>query len=1256
MGTKTWDGGATGNWNVSSNWSPAGVPVTGDDVVINTAGCTVTLDEHIGGGQTNTGLGSLTITTGKLYTNDGSNRMLTVTGATSIASGGTLDCTGSDIYLGVALYASTPSLDVDGTGIFIGGTGATHNIGNIQMKTNAVVTLTSGVTTLSTRNTNSYGMFYRNGGTFNHGSGKLVFNETTSSDNRILLRNATTFNEVEVNVGSGKSLSMYTFGDGGYLVTVADDLTITSGTFNTTNVEDATDSDLTVTGEVNVAGTLTCNSSVCSFGSLASTGLTNLADSSGSTLITNENSDGLSIVAGTFGTCVPAKIKHNNGTVTFNNHSDPAAHAAIVCGNSNATDGLYNVIIDGANTIVDTYDPGGAGQECKIHNNFTVTNGSFQVNGASNPFDVGGAVLVSAGKMFGDGAAPTGAMSFGSLTIASGAQFRATSGTTTINLNFRFEDGANFTHNSGTVTFAGATDANLEMEGGHSGRKTPTNPLKFHNLTSAKTGNYLNLYVDFTVESTFTITTDSTYGVSVRQPVYLTMGTATAQGTIAGPSSGTDNLYFATEATTSKILAANTDGLYPWIKTGNDWGWSAGNGGTINLENGDYQTTLNTETGYQGQSSPGDNTKTIKLTGDMKFAAVTVGSGDTLDLNGKRAEFSGAFDLNGSLDLDGSMAIFKHTLDLGGKSPSAGLESDADTIIIHDPPSTSEKAITSLYAQGTFFAKGVESEVTGYAWGGGLTQQPTNIFVGGKLDCQQNTSSTENITVATGGELLGTDRTLTVGGDFTTSGGLIGKSALDFDGTSECLVSDDSDFDSLTNATWMGWFKIDDVSADRNFIGQSSSFSCQVIENSTNKPRFSLYGGGSWTDLEGNTTITVDNKWHHIAYVMDGSNNKMYIYVDGKLDSEGAWTATLNGSGADIYLGGYRSGNVKGFAGILDAVSFWNVALTAPQIRAKMFSDFASLDSNTGCKGWWQFDEGTGGNGDTTASSVGSHPATLGPAGNAPNWVGAGTFTRGTSTVKLTGNGSASFAGTSTEFNNLEVASSSKTTTFVSVGGDDKRPVIRGTLTHGGGTLTTSTNCSITIGSGGTVSSGTNTSGLYFTRWDSVNPIPALTSKYLSLQQPCDFAGNQSAEQYIQFRHLHNIGDFNVTTARIISYVSSTVIMGAGTIEFTSTTGWGSNVYDNRVFTAGPGATIKGVGAKSGFASGNNWSVVGKIENLDVTNEELKVTGQVINCTGDIHQYFPTIDHSQQLDADTADDRDVRLGRDLDKNTELINS
>ncbi len=33
-GTKTWDGGATGDWNVAGYWNPDGIPGSGDDVVI----------------------------------------------------------------------------------------------------------------------------------------------------------------------------------------------------------------------------------------------------------------------------------------------------------------------------------------------------------------------------------------------------------------------------------------------------------------------------------------------------------------------------------------------------------------------------------------------------------------------------------------------------------------------------------------------------------------------------------------------------------------------------------------------------------------------------------------------------------------------------------------------------------------------------------------------------------------------------------------------------------------------------------------------------------------------------------------------------------------------------------------------------------------------------------------------------------------------------------------------------------------------
>ena len=112
MATKTWAGGATGNWNVASNWSPSGVPATGDDVVINTSGCDVTLDVHIGGGQTNTGLNSLTITSGLLDTNDGSNRMLTVDEAVDIGTAGDLDLNGSDVSFGTLNVANGASASI----------------------------------------------------------------------------------------------------------------------------------------------------------------------------------------------------------------------------------------------------------------------------------------------------------------------------------------------------------------------------------------------------------------------------------------------------------------------------------------------------------------------------------------------------------------------------------------------------------------------------------------------------------------------------------------------------------------------------------------------------------------------------------------------------------------------------------------------------------------------------------------------------------------------------------------------------------------------------------------------------------------------------------------------------------------------------------------------------------------------------------------------------------------------------------------
>tara|TARA_R110002012_G_scaffold220780_2_gene392415 strand:- start:1550 stop:3130 length:1581 start_codon:yes stop_codon:yes gene_type:complete len=212
----------------------------------------------------------------------------------------------------------------------------------------------------------------------------------------------------------------------------------------------------------NTSGTITANA-VSGTNNLTVASLTTEGGSSeftaptGTLTITSENTDGMAFELGAYNSADPSTYKHGNGTVTINNHSAPAIHAVVVSGQSTSTDGLYNVIIDGANTKASTYSGTNA---TYIYNNFTVTNGNFKANAASNTFTVLGDVLLSAGNMFNSGNAPTGAHTYRSLEIANGATYKATSGITTLvgqpsgDYILRNHDGGTFTHGGGTVTLS----------------------------------------------------------------------------------------------------------------------------------------------------------------------------------------------------------------------------------------------------------------------------------------------------------------------------------------------------------------------------------------------------------------------------------------------------------------------------------------------------------------------------------------------------------------------------------------------------------------------------------------------------------------------------------------------------------------------------------------------------------------------------------------------------------------------------------
>jgi hypothetical protein len=639
------------------------------------------------------------------------------------------------------------------------------------------------------------------------------------------------------------------------------------------------------------------------------------------------------------------------------------------------------------------------------------------------------------------------------------------------------------------------------------------------------------------------------------------------------------------------------------------------------------------------------NPKSIVLDGDMEFDGVTVGNTNTLDLNGQRAEFGGDVTYQGTWDADG-LAVFH-----GGFTKYGTLNNAASGDIM---TMSSSGTPTFSYITGyrTFFQNG------GVQLGTGGFTSITNAIVAGTTNVGTRDTSSTNLTIPIGGIFQAEAKTHTVSGDFTISGGLIGKSALSFpDGGNSPTGAGNAldvpyDLSNLTgDATIEFWMKAvaNDNDASRGIInGYRAGFDNRWQLNHNTNETLEFYSHPN------NKSISVDltdslGKWAHIALVCTGTGGNVKLYINGKLVGQ-----TELGSGVSLATPGAfpdfglnrqdGSSNIRTgqrlFEGDLAMLRIWTDERTQSELRANMFATYANLASNTDCAIAYEFDEGTGTDVD---DKVGSNNGTL---INSVTWAGAGTFVDGTSTVDFTGNGEWAISDTTTNYYNVKVAASGKTTTIRSVGGSEKRPRITNLLTHGGGTLTDIGNADITFYSTGTHTAGADLSGLYITYWPSSTDIPGGTYQYLITQHndlSCTGDINCGGYFAVSSGEGFDLKDNTLTTGRMILYANSTYNMDAGSLIFDSTSGMTGD-YAGRTFTAGPGATISGVAAKSGFFSENNYSIVGDISNLEVSNDELTVVGTVTNCTGDIIQFTPGHDTTLSLETDTAEDRDIRLG------------
>ena len=275
---------------------------------------------------------------------------------------------------------------------------------------------------------------------------------------------------------------------------------------------------------------------------------------------------------------------------------------------------------------------------------------------------------------------------------------------------------------------------------------------------------------------------------------------------------------------------------------------------------------------------------------------------------------------------------------------------------------------------------------------------------------------TKNLTMANGGTYAPTSDLIKVSGNFNMAGGFIGQGALYLDGVDEYVdIPFSSELDPAATDTfiWEAWMKSDESANNLTgrliesgdggpvWIGMTDSDDANYVYEAF----FNIYDGVGNKTIQGTTQVN-DDKWHHIAGVLEADGITMNLYVDGKLEG----TNTIDAAGpvpssTDLQLGRYDSGNY--LKGNIARASLWKAALTAAEIREMMFYNWVDVSGSsidqTDCVAWYEFNDSVEG---TTISDMSGSGNTGTMQPDNGGWANPGTFTYDTSTLIFDNDGS----------------------------------------------------------------------------------------------------------------------------------------------------------------------------------------------------------------------------------------------------------
>ena len=1209
-------------------------------------------------------MASLTITQGTFDTNehDGANpRDLTVTGATSIT--GTLTCNSSAINLGDNVDDAW-SVVLEAGGTFTGGSG-THRLGAVTLNSSSnQFTFSSGTTFLTGRSSsgNQYKVFN------NFTAGKVTAAGTQTVDQArtptsIRCDDTTGINNLTMNSGTGRVLHIEND------LTTVGNINISAGTISTRNHQDNTDYDLTSGGYIHGAGTLAANSSDIRIAAsndiqtqmtgvapdfAASTGGINKFGFNGDVAFTGAMTVTCGSVGGNW-------TNAGTSTVTISNHNNKT---------NNQTGSLYNLTINNAGNTTK------CSSTQTILGAFTITAGTFDM--MNQVLTVTGATSITGILDAHTNGDP--AITLGVLSIETGGQYKATSGTTILLGNFT--DAGTFTHNDGTVSTAAGTAILL----------LGTSNTAFYDIKSASTGSGVSTFKQYTNK---TVEHDMITGSKELQwqlntnDVVLTLGTT-------GYASQIDADYFDGTVVANQYVQSASESYPAVFKSTIQFLRFTGHTGqagymptNAHIKWVDIQKAVTT---------PGD-TKTITLGGKCEFDGVSVSNGDTIAVDTHELEFSGAFDGDGTVTVSTGQIVGTSndyrpavtTITDNAYIQAGDQLGSAFTITASKYPvlkgkrlytgggvdfSSSNFRNSSIIINGTETnylvgdnfnnilvnnASGIETQLAGARTIKG------SLRVGGigKFDTQNNTLDIEgDIRQMKGSTLELGNSTVRCTGSANFIGGFIGDSLLTFDGTNDkcsstAAAANFTAIDSSNNFTCEGWIKASSASNYEHILSRGTSWgtgNITVYMNSAGNIQASLNADGSSANtLTSVSSGLADNRWHHFAYTYDQTNLKLYI--NGRLEASAAFTTAISASSTGFELGTRGGTTNTWFGGEMARISIWSSALTAVQIRKMMFENFATA-TTTNCLAWWQMDDRFGA---TLDDEVGSVDLTVSDTAmwNSPE----GSFDDGGSTFTMKGNNTYLWFSPDQTFYNLGLAPGSKTTN-ISGRSNNNAINVANTLTLGGGTLTqTPQSVELHLNSTGTPITQDGTTSLaqiYRTLFNGAGAtITAGTYDFIYPNAANQkLGGNVTGSNCLVSNNASldlNTKQLSLSTKLELNDNSTLTLNSNAELLFTGA----SSQFDSNatsILSAGPGAIINGVSTKSTFKSQSNFEVVGNIANLNVTNEELVVAGTVTNCTGDIIQWHHSQDYEQRLDTDTADDRDLSLGGPALDNANALNN